>query len=354
MFSVLLNMFDNFLGYGFLFFFKFLVLIIYYKKVYVYILFIIFKILQIFLVLVPTLLSVAFFTLFERKVMGMLQRRRGPNVIGFFGLLQPFADALKLLTKETIIPGFSNRGIFIFSPILTLSLSLIGWIFIPFNLGSVLVDAELGLFFIFGISSLGVYGIIFSGWSSNSKYAFLGGLRSAAQMISYEVCLGLIVICVIIISGSLNLSIIVFNQSYIWFFLPMFPLFLMFLVSILAETNRAPFDLPEAEAELVSGYNVEYSAVGFTLFFIGEYSSILLMSALTVILFLGGWLPIYYGSGYIWFFLKFFLVGFFFVWVRASLPRFRYDQLMKLGWKIFLPLVLGFIIFYSSIFLVFF
>ena len=286
--------------------------------------------------------------------MGMLQRRRGPNVIGFFGLLQPFADALKLLTKETVIPGVANKLIFIFAPILTLALSLIGWIFIPFNLGSVLVDADFGLFFIFGISSLGVYGIIFSGWSSNSKYAFLGGLRSAAQMISYEVCLGLIVICIIIISGSLNLSVIVLNQSYIWFFIPMFPMFLMFLVSILAETNRAPFDLPEAEAELVSGYNVEYSAVGFTLFFIGEYSSILLMCALTVTLFLGGWLPIYIGSGYFWFFFKFFIIGYFFVWVRASLPRFRYDQLMKLGWKVFLPLVLGFIIFYSSVYIVFF
>ena len=329
-----------------------------YFKIFIYlykfIIFFLFKLIQILLLLVPTLLSVAFFTLFERKVMGMLQRRRGPNVVGFFGLLQPFADALKLLTKETVIPGVANKLIFIFAPILTLALSLIGWIFIPFNLGSVLVDADFGLFFIFGISSLGVYGIIFSGWSSNSKYAFLGGLRSAAQMISYEVCLGLIVICIIIISGSLNLSIIVLNQSYIWFFIPMFPMFLMFLVSILAETNRAPFDLPEAEAELVSGYNVEYSAVGFTLFFIGEYSSILLMCALTVTLFLGGWLPIYIGSGYFWFFFKFFIVGYFFVWVRASLPRFRYDQLMKLGWKVFLPLVLGFIIFYSSIFVVFF
>src|SRR5690625_3152343 len=248
-------------------------------------------IVEFLLFIVPIIIAMAFFTLVERKVMGTLQRRRGPNVVGLWGVLQPFADALKLLVKESIIPNKANSILFILAPIITLSLSMIGWVIIPLNEGSVMVDANLGLLFLFAVSSLSVYGIIIAGWSSNSKYAFLGSLRSAAQMISYEVSIGLILISVVIFSGSLNLSAIVHAQQHIWFCVPMLPMFILFMVSILAETNRPPFDLPEAEAELVAGYNVEYAAVGFAFFFIGEYVNIILMSAFCVILFLGGWLP---------------------------------------------------------------
>ena len=323
---------------------------------------ILFILLKILFVLVPVLLAVAFFTLVERKAMATLQRRKGPNVIGFFGLLQPFADALKLLIKETIIPSTANVFIFIFAPILTLFLSLISWAIIPLDFLHVFVDLDLGILFIFAISSLSVYGIIMAGWSSNSKYAFLGALRSAAQMVSYEVSIGLIIICVILCAGSLNLSAIIIAQKYIWYVLPLFPLFFMFFISALAETNRAPFDLPEAEAELVSGYNVEYSAVGFALFFIGEYSNILLMSCLIVIFFFGGWqIPFFLDSfvifkiipGFFWFILKLLFIIFLFIWVRASFPRYRYDQLMRLGWKIFLPLSLSWVLFIAS-FLLFF
>ena len=321
--------------------------------------YILFLLIELLLIVIPILLAVAFFTLVERKVMGTIQRRRGPNVVGFWGLLQPFADAVKLIIKESIIPSSANQLLFIFAPILTLFLSLLGWAAIPVTNYSSFLDINIGILYIFAISSLGVYGIIISGWSSNSKYAFLGSLRSAAQMVSYEVSIGLIIITVVLCAGSLNLSEIVYSQETIWYGIPLFPLFLMFFVSALAETNRPPFDLPEAEAELVSGYNVEYSAVGFALFFIGEYANILLMSSLCVILFMGGWLPPFDNEilnlvpAIFWFVLKLNLVTFTFVWVRASFPRYRYDQLMRLGWKVFLPLSIGWVFFVASFLLVF-
>jgi len=244
--------------------------------------------LRILIIIIPLLISVAYFTLAERKVMGAIQRRRGPNLIGIFGLLQPLADGLKLLVKETIIPSNSNKNLFILSPLITFIISLIGWTIIPYNDYSFLSDINISLLYIFAVSSLGVYGIIISGWSSNSKYAFLGALRSTAQMVSYEVSIGFIIIVLVICCGSFNLQNIIQSQQNVWYFVPFIPLFLMFFISGLAETNRHPFDLPEAEAELVSGYNVEYSAVGFTLFFLAEYSNIILMSAVAAILFLGG------------------------------------------------------------------
>jgi len=307
-------------------------------------------------IIIPVLISVAFFTLLERKIIGFVQRRRGPNVVGFAGLLQPFADGLKLLIKEPIIPGNANRYLFIIAPMITLLLSFLGWAIIPFDYTVVYSNINIGILYLFAISSLGVYGIILAGWSSNSKYAFFGALRSAAQMISYEVSIGIIIIVVLLCVGSLNLTKIVLAQQDIWFIFPLFPLFILFIISAIAETNRAPFDLPEAEAELVSGYNVEYSSVGFAFFFIGEYANIILMSSLCVILFFGGWLPPVYIfpflliPGYIWFSFKTILIVFFFVLVRAAFPRYRYDQLMRLGWKIFLPLSLGFLFFYASIF----
>lgn len=320
--------------------------------------YILISLLKVLLLIVPVLVAVAFFTLVERKIMATLQRRRGPNVVGISGLLQPFSDGLKLIIKESVFPSLSNQFLFVLAPMLTLFLSLLGWIIIPFSFGQVILDSSLGILYLFAISSLGVYGIIIAGWSSNSKYAFLGALRSAAQMVSYEVSIGLIIIGVILCAGSLNLSEIVLSQKYIWYIVPLFPLFLMFFVSILAETNRPPFDLPEAEAELVAGYNVEYSAVGFALFFIGEYANILLMSSLCVILFFGGWLPpIFFEAlfipGSFWFVIKLYFIIFLFVWVRASFPRYRYDQLMRLGWKVFLPLSLGWVIFLSGYLIVF-
>ncbi len=298
--------------------------------------------LKMVLIVLPLLLSVAFLTLVERKVLGGIQRRKGPNVVGFLGLLQPLADGIKLLSKEVVLPSASNKVVFFIAPILTFFLSLVSWVVIPFDLGIVLADLNIGVFYLFGISSLGVYGIMIAGWASNSRYAFLGALRSAAQMVSYEVSFGLILISIFLVVGSLNLTTIVIFQKGIWFIIPFFPLFLMFFVSILAETNRPPFDLPEAEAELVSGYNVEYSSAGFVLFFLGEYLNIILMSFLTVLLFLGGW-----NEGIFLFILKVLFILFFFIWVRAAFPRYRYDQLMRLGWKVFLPLSLGFVIFTS-------
>lgn len=300
---------------------------------------------------VPLLLSVAFFTVAERKIMGAIQRRRGPNVIGFVGLLQAIADGLKLLVKETILPSNSNLGIFLLAPILSFILSVIGWGVIPFSHTVVLADVNLGILYIFAVSSLNVYGLILSGWASNSKYAFLGALRSTAQMISYEISIGFIVLSVAVCVGSLNLSKIVLAQKEVWLLVPLFPLFVMFYISMLAETNRHPFDLPEAEAELVSGYNVEYSAMTFALFFLGEYSNMLLMCALSSILFFGGWLPpfdIFFLNiipGSIWFSLKVAVGAIFFILTRAALPRYRYDQLMHLGWKCFLPLAIGYLMF---------
>ena len=313
------------------------------------------NILKILSIVVPLLISVAYFTLAERKIMGSIQRRRGPNVIGYLGLLQPLADGLKLFAKETILPTAANTGIFILAPLLTFILSLMGWAVIPFGEGIVLSNINVGVLYLFAVSSLSVYGIVLSGWSSNSKYAFLGSLRSAAQMISYEASMGFIIVSVILCAGSFNLSEIVFAQKDIWYIFPLFPVFLMFFVSALAETNRHPFDLPEAEAELVSGYNVEYSAMGFALFFLGEYANMLLMSAMTSILFLGGWLPLFDILPFtllpspLWLGLKICIFVVLFCWIRAALPRYRYDQLMSLGWKTFLPLSLAWLLFTASV-----
>lgn len=301
---------------------------------------VILTLLRILAMVLPLLISIAYLTLIERKVIASMQRRKGPNIMGFFGLLQPFADVLKLIVKETILPSVANRIIFIAAPIITLFLSLMGWAAVPISSNEVLTDLNLGILYVFAVSSLGVYGIILSGWSSNSRYAFLGSLRSAAQMVSYEVSIGLILINVLACVGSLNLTKIASFQEYVWFCIPLFFIGGMFFVSSLAETNRPPFDLPEAEAELVAGYFVEYSSMTFALFFVGEYGSILLMSALVSIFFLGGWLPF----GALFFSLKTVLVVFLFIWVRAAFPRYRYDQLMRLGWKVFLPLSLGWVV----------
>jgi len=319
------------------------------------ILLIISNILKILAIVVPLLISVAYFTIAERKIMGSIHRRRGPNVIGFLGLLQPLADGLKLFAKETIFPSNSNIIIFLLAPMLSFILSLMGWSVIPFSFNIVIADLNVGVLYLFAISSLSVYGIVMAGWSSNSKYPFLGALRSAAQMISYEVSIGFIIVNVCICVGSFNLSQIVLSQQNVWFFIPLFPMFVLFAISMLAETNRHPFDLPEAEAELVSGYNVEYSAMTFALFFLGEYANMLLMSAFISILFLGGWLPLFnifplnILPGSIWFSLKMILGVIFFIVTRATLPRYRYDQLMDIGWKCFLPLSLGYLLFTTGV-----
>jgi NADH:ubiquinone oxidoreductase subunit H len=298
-------------------------------------------------IILPLLLGVAFLVLAERKVMAFVQRRKGPDVVGSFGLLQPLADGFKLILKEPISPSSANLFLFRIAPVATFMLSLVAWAVVPFDYGMVLSDLNIGLLYLFAISSLGVYGIIIAGWSSNSKYAFLGALRSAAQMVSYEVSIGLILITVLICVGSCNLSEIVMAQKQIWFGIPLFPVLVMFFISCLAETNRAPFDLPEAEAELVAGYNVEYSSMGFALFFLGEYANMILMSGLCTLLFLGGWLPILdlpifnKIPGSIWFSIKVILFLFLYIWVRAAFPRYRYDQLMGLGRKVFLPLSLA-------------
>ena len=311
-------------------------------------------VLKIVAIILPLLIFIAYLTYFERKVIGFMQLRKGPNVVGPFGLFQPFADGIKLLTKETIVPSNSNKFLFILSPIITFTLALIAWAVIPIDNGIVLSNINVGIMYIVAVSSLSVYGIIMAGWASNSRYAFLGSLRSAAQMISYEVSIGLIIINILITVGSLNLSEIVLAQKNVWYFLPHFPMFIVFFISTLAETNRAPFDLPEAEAELVAGYNVEYSSLSFGLFFLGEYGNMILMSSMTTILFLGGWLPPVDNEifnqipGFIWFFLKVSFLLFLFLWIRATLPRFRYDQLMRLGWKVFLPLSLSWVILTSS------
>jgi NADH-quinone oxidoreductase subunit H len=313
--------------------------------------FIIITLLKILSIVVPLLISVAYFTIAERKIMGAIQRRRGPNVIGFIGLLQPLADGLKLFVKETTLPTNANTGIFLFAPSLAFILSLIGWSVIPLSEGVVLSDLNLGIIYLLAISSLNVYGILFAGWSSNSKYAYLGALRSAAQMISYEISIGFTILNVVVCAGSFNLSTIVLSQQKIWYIVPLLPVFIIFYISMLAETNRHPFDLPEAEAELVSGYNVEYSAMTFALFFLGEYANMLIMSTISSILFLGGWLPIFnififnIIPSTLWLSIKICLGVVFFIITRATLPRYRYDQLMYLGWKCFLPLSLGYLIF---------
>ena len=314
---------------------------------------------QILAIIVPVLLSVAFLVYAERKVLALIQLRKGPNLVGPFGLFQSFADALKLLTKENIIPSGSNKVVFLLAPIITMVLSLAGWAVIPFAPGWVLSDINVGIMYLFAVSSLGVYGIIMAGWASNSKYPFLGALRSAAQMVSYEVSIGFVIISVLLCVGSLNLTEIVEAQKTVWFAIPLLPMFVIFFISALAETNRLPFDLPEDEASLVAGFSTEYSSASFVLFFLSEYASMILMSAMTVILFLGGWLPPFdiapfnYLPGIIWFILKITFILFLFLWVRGTFPRYRYDQLMRLGWKVFLPLSLFWVMVTASFLVMF-
>lgn len=310
--------------------------------------------LKIIVVMVVGLLATAFLTLSERKVMAACQRRKGPNVVGFIGLLQPIADGLKLIVKEPLVPTNANLLIFLVAPMLSFVCSTIAWAGIPFGYGMGLADFNIGVLYVFAVSSLGVYGIITSGWSSNSKYAFLGSLRSAAQMISYEVSIGLILLTVILTVGSLNLTDIVLAQSDCWFALAHWPALIMFFIACLAETNRAPFDLPEAEAELVAGYFTEYSSSGFSLFFLAEYGAMILMSTLVSLFFLGGWLPpvnlgfTAYVPGPIWLALKTNVWLFLFIFVRAALPRYRYDRLMVLGWKVLLPMSLAWFLFTAA------
>jgi NADH-quinone oxidoreductase subunit H len=311
--------------------------------------------LETLVVLVPLLLLVAYATYAERKILAAIQLRQGPNLVGPWGVWQAFADAGKMLLKETIIPEGSNRLLFLIAPIITFTLAMMAWAVIPFADGWQVANINLGILYLYGISSLGVYGIIIAGWASNSKYAFLGALRSAAQMVSYEVSMGFILVAVLLCVGSLNLHDIVAAQRKIWFFLPMFPMFVVFFVSCLAETNRSPFDIPEGESEIVAGFFVEYSAMAFALFFLGEYANMFLMSALTTILFLGGWLPpaeiapFTWIPGVFWFLFKVLALMFVFIWVRGTLPRYRYDQLMRLGWKVFLPLSLGWIVLTAAV-----
>jgi NADH-quinone oxidoreductase subunit H len=298
---------------------------------------------QILAVMLPVMISVAFVVYFERKVLAWMALRRGPNIVGPWGLLQSFADFLKIFFKETIIPSGANKIVFLAAPLVTFILSMIAWAVIPFGPGLVVADINVGILFLFAISSLGVYGIIMAGWASNSRYPFLGALRSSAQMVSYEVSMGFVIVTVLLCVGSLNLSAIVEAQRDLWFAIPLFPMFAIFFVSALAETNRHPFDLPEAESELVAGYMVEYSSVPFVLFFLSEYANMMLMSAMTAILFLGGWLPPFdvapfnWIPGPLWLAAKIVFLLFVFIWVRATFPRYRYDQLMRLGWKVFLP-----------------
>ena len=309
---------------------------------------------KILFLLVPVLVSVAMIVWLDRRIWAFVQKRQGPNVVGPFGLLQSLADALKYIFKEMIIPSSSNKVIFILAPIVTMTLALIAWAVIPFSATQVLADINVGILYLFAVSSLGVYGIIMGGWASNSKYPFLGAIRSAAQMVSYEVSIGVIIINVLLCVGSLNLNDIVIAQQNVWFVIPLFPMFVIFFISALAETNRPPFDLPEAEAELVAGYQTEYSGMMYAMFWLGEYANILLMCAMGAILFLGGWLspielyPFTLIPGAIWLILKILLLFFLFALVKAIVPRYRYDQLMRLGWKIFLPFSLIWVVLTAS------
>ena len=307
-------------------------------------------------VMLPVVLAVAIIIYLDRKIWAAMQLRRGPNVVGPFGILQSFADGIKLVLKETVVPASANKGVFFIAPVLTFVLAMVAWAVIPWGYVNgvklVISDINVGILYLFAISSLGVYGIIMSGWASNSRYPFLGGLRSAAQMVSYEVSIGFVLITVLLCVGSLNLSDVVKAQRNLWFFIPLFPMFIIFLISALAETNRPPFDLPEAEAELVAGYQVEYSSMTFAMFWLGEYANILLMCAMLSILFFGGWLPPFafldFIPGPIWLILKIAFFFFIFSWVKAAVPRYRYDQLMRLGWKVFLPISLGAVVVVSG------
>src|SRR5580698_8464438 len=316
-------------------------------------------VIEVLCVAIPLLVAIAYYTYFERKVLAFSQLRKGPNVVGPFGLWQPFADGLKLFLKETIVPSGANRIVFIAAPVITFTLALVAWAVIPFDVGVVISNINVGILYLFAISSLSVYGVIMAGWASNSRYAFLGALRSAAQMVSYEVSIGFVLVTVLLCVGSLNLTDIVMAQRHIWFVIPLLPMAVVFFVSALAETNRAPFDLPEGESELVAGYFVEYSAMSFGLFFLGEYGNMILMSAMTSILFLGGWLspiplePFTWIPGPLWLIAKILFVMFCFLWVRATFPRFRYDQLMRLGWKVFLPLSLFWLVLTAGVLTVF-
>lgn len=308
----------------------------------------------ILLITLPLFGAVAYLTLAERKVIGWMQLRHGPLYTGFWGLGQPIADAVKLMFKEMLVPSGSSKVVFVVAPMMVLVPALVAWAVIPFDAGWVLADVNLGVVYLMAVSSLGVYGVLMAGWASNSKYPFLGAVRSGAQMVSYEVSMGLCLLSVILMAGSMNLSEIVEAQKGLWFCITAFPMFIVFIISILAETNRAPFDLPEAEAELVAGYNVEYGSMFFAMFFLGEYANMIMMSAFTTVMFLGGWLPPFDVApfnlvpGIIWFFAKVAFVLFIFLWVRATLPRFRYDQLMRLGWKVFLPFTLVWLIITAS------
>ena len=312
------------------------------------------EIYKILFLLIPVLVTVAMIVWLDRRVWALVQKRRGPNVVGPFGLLQSLADALKYIFKEIIIPASSNKVIFIIAPIITMTLALVAWAVIPFGENLVLADINVGILYLFAVSSLGVYGIIMGGWASNSKYPFLGAIRSAAQMVSYEVSIGVIIINVLLCVGSLNLNDIVLAQQNMWFILPLFPMFVIFFISALAETNRPPFDLPEAEAELVAGYQTEYSGMMYAMFWLGEYANILLMCAMGAILFLGGWMspidvyPFTLVPGAIWLILKILLLFILFALVKAIVPRYRYDQLMRLGWKVFLPLSLIWVVLTAS------
>ena len=314
---------------------------------------------KIIALVVPLLVIVAFLTYAERKVIASVQLRKGPNVVGPFGLLQPMADGLKLFSKETIFPTVSNKIVFILAPMIAFSLSIAAWAVIPIADGWVISNINVGILYLFAVSSLSVYGIIMAGWASNSKYAFMGALRSAAQMVSYEVSIGLVIVTVLLCVGSLNLTAIVYAQKSTWFVFPLFPMFIVFFISALAETNRAPFDLPEDESSLVGGYFTEYSSMLFAMFFLGEYAAMIMMSGMATILFLGGWLAPFNISilnhipGFIWFSLKTSLVLFIFLWVRATFPRFRYDQLMRIGWKVFLPFSLLWVVLTSGFLIIF-
>lgn len=304
--------------------------------------------LKILIVVVPLLLSVAYLTLMERKVIASMQIRKGPAVNGPFGVAQPLFDGVKLLLKEFSIPSQADKVTFLMAPIITFTLAMTGWSIMPLSENAYFTDVNLGIMFLFAISSMSVYGVILAGWASGSKYPFFGAIRSASQMISYELAMGVCIMCVLILSGTMNLHEIVEAQREMWYIVPLFPVFVIFFIAVLAETNRHPFDLPEAEAELVAGFNVEYSSMGFATFFLAEYANMILMSALTSILFLGGWLPLHHSLSFIpqvvWMVLKILMLLFVFIWVRAALPRYRFDQLMRLGWKFFLPISLVYLV----------